>query len=68
MPANGQNQWRGAGLVELGFDIPTSNPHFGFRVQGRELIYRAPNYNQPALASKAWVGTSEPALGAWYRF
>jgi hypothetical protein len=68
VPRSGQNQWRGTGLVEVGFDIPTSNPHFGFRVQGRELIYRAPNFQQANLASRSWVGTSEPTLGAWYRF
>ena len=65
---SGTNQWRGAGLVELGFDLPTSNPHFGFRIQGRSLIYRAPNFSQPLLASKSWVSTEEPSVGAWYRF
>jgi hypothetical protein len=64
----GHDQWRGTGLVELGFDIPTSNPHMGFRVQGRSLIYRAPNFSQPLLASKSWVVTDEPSFGAWYRF
>ncbi len=64
----GQNQWRGTGLVEVGLDIPTSNPHFGFRAQGRELIYRAPNYGQSLLASRKWVATSEPSFGVWYRF
>jgi len=62
------NQWRGTGLVELGFDIPTSNPHMGFRVQGRELIYRQPDFNQPNLASRTWVATSEPMFGVWYRW
>ncbi len=64
----GKNQWRSAGLVEVGFDIPTSNPHMGFRIQGRSLIYRAPNFYQPAFASKSWVSTEEPSFGAWYRF
>jgi hypothetical protein len=68
VPNIGQNQWRGAGLVELGFDIPTSNPHMGFRAMGRELIYRDPNFGQPELASKQWVGITEPSLGVWYRF
>jgi hypothetical protein len=68
VPFTGQNQWRGAGLVELGFDIPTRNPHFGFRAMGRELIYRDPNYKQPNLGSKQWVGLTEPSLGVWYRF
>ena len=64
----GSNQWRGAGLVELGFDIPTSNPHWGFKLQGRSLIYRAPNYGQPNLGSKTWVATNEPTFGTYYRF
>ncbi len=64
----GSNQWRGTGLVELGLDIPTSNPHFGFRLQGRELIYRHPDFNQTDLASRTWAATSEPEFGVWYRF
>jgi len=69
IPTNGgSNQWRGTGLVEVGFDIPTSNPHMGFRVQGRELVYREPNFNQPNLAARTWVATSEPMFGVWYRW
>lgn len=64
----GHNQWRGAGLVEVGLDIPTSNPHFGFRIQGRSLVYRAPNFQQANLASRSWVSTDEPSAGVWYRF
>jgi len=64
----GTNQWRGTGLAEVGFDIPTSNPHFGFKVQGRELVYRAPDFNQTNLASRKWVASSEPSFGVWYRF
>ena len=64
----GQNQWRGTGLVEVGLDIPTSNPHMGFRMQGRELVYRAPDFYQSNLASRTWVATSEPSFGVWYRF
>jgi hypothetical protein len=64
----GQNQWRGTGLVEVGLDIPTSNPHMGFRVQGRELIYRSPDFGQSNIASRDWVATAEPSFGVWYRF
>ena len=62
------SQWRGFGLTEVGFDIPTSNPHFGFRVQGRALIYRAPNFNIPEVGTSKWVITSEPSLSAYIRF
>ena len=65
---SGQNQWRGTGLLEVGFDLPTSNPHFGFRVQGRDLIYRAPNFQQANLGSKTWVNTEEPTFGVWLRY
>ena len=64
----GQHQWRGAGLLEAGFDVPTRNPHFGFRVTGRSLYYRSPNFNQANLAAKSWVVTTQPSLGVYYRF
>ena len=64
----GVNQWRGAGLLEAGFDVPTSNPHFGFRVTGRTLYYRSPNYGQADLAARSWVVTTQPSLGVYYRF
>jgi hypothetical protein len=69
-PVNGRgfHQWRGTGLVEAGLDIPTSNPHFGFRIQGRDLIYRAPNFGTPVISTKSWISTAEPALSVWVRF
>lgn len=36
-PRNASNQWRGAGLLETGFDIRTRNPHLSFRVEGSTL-------------------------------
>jgi hypothetical protein len=62
------DQWRGIGLTEVGFDVPTSNPHFGFRVQGRALIYRAPSFDISAVATQKWVVTTEPSLSAYIRF
>ncbi len=62
------NQWRGAGLVEVGLDIPTKNPHLGFRAMGRSLIYRAPNFNTPLISTESWVATVEPAGGVYFRF
>lgn len=61
------SQWRGAGLVETGFDIPAGK-HGGFRVQGRALVYRAPNFQNASLQSRSWVVTEEPSLGAYLRF
>lgn len=61
------NQWRGTGLAELGFDLPAGR-HFGVRVQGRGLFYRAPNFNNAALQSRTWVATVEPTAGLYVRW
>lgn len=68
LPYLASNQWRGAGLVETGFDIPTKSPHLAVRVQGRALIYRAPNFNNSAISTRGWVVTEEPTAGLVYRF
>ncbi len=68
MPDQGSNQWRGSGLLEAGLDIPTRNPHFGFRMQGRSLIYRAPNFNIVGASSRSWVVTTQPSAGVYIRF
>ncbi len=62
------SQTRGVGLFEVGAEVPTSNPHLGFRVQARSLNYRAPNYNQPAISSSRWVSTNEPSASVFFRF
>ncbi len=67
-PWNASNQIRGAGLLETGFDLPVKNQHIGFRVSGRSLFYRAPNFYQPAISTKAWRATYGPAVSAFYRF
>lgn len=68
VPDGVYHQWRGAGLLETGLDIPTSNKHFGFRVQGRTLYYRAPNFGNPTISTRSWVVTEEPSLSAYLRF
>ena len=68
LPYLATNQWRAAGLVETGFDIPTPSPHLAVRIQGRALIYRAPNFNNSAISTRGWVVTEEPAVGLAYRF
>lgn len=62
------NQWRGAGLAEVGFDLPVRWTHIGFRVEGRALFYRSPNFYNSAISNRSWRATSEPALSAFYRF
>ena len=68
LPYLANNQWRAAGLVETGFDIPTKNPHIAIRIQGRALIYRIPNFNNPGFSTRNWRVTSEPTAGLVYRF
>lgn len=67
-PSRGSNQWRGAGLLEVGWDMPVRKTHFGFRVAGRSLYYRAPNFYTPAISTRAWRVTVEPAVSTYYRF
>lgn len=67
-PATTSNQFRGTGLLETGFDLPIHNEHIGFRISGRTLIYRAPNFYQPAISTRSWRSTEEPAISAFYRF
>lgn len=68
LPYLATNQWRAAGLLETGFDIPTRSPHLAIRIQGRVLIYRAPNFSNSSLSTRSWVATEEPTAGFVYRF
>lgn len=67
-PTTFSGQFRGAGLLETGFDLPTHNQHIGFRISARSLYYRAPNFDQPAISTRSWRVTTEPAVSAFYRF
>jgi hypothetical protein len=67
-PRNASNQWRGAGLLETGFDLPTHTPHIGFRVEGRSLYYRAPNFYQAAQSTRSWRATFGPSASVYYHF
>ena len=67
-PWQGSTQWRGAGLLETGFDLPVKNQHIGFRISGRSLYYRSPNFGAPAISTRSWRVTEEPAVSAFYRF
>ena len=67
-PTQGSTQWRGAGLLETGFDLPIKNEHIGFRVSGRSLYYRSPNFGNPQISTRSWRVTEEPAVSAFYRF
>ncbi len=68
LPHFGSNQWRGAGLVEAGFDIPTHVKRLALRVQGRSLIYRAPNFNNSVISTRQWRSQEQPSAAFVYRF
>ena len=63
---NSNNQWRGTGLVDVGWDMQTRS-RLGFRMGARDLMYRAPNYNNPGLSSSRWVSTEEPYAGVYIK-
>ena len=67
-PQTASNQIRGAGLLETGFDLAPKGSKIGFRISGRSLYYRAPNFYQPAISTRSWRVTEEPAVSAFYRF
>ena len=67
-PQTASNQIRGAGLLETGFDLKTKDPHISFRISGRSLYYRAPNFYQPAISTRSWRATEERAVSAVYKF
>lgn len=67
-PRNASNQWRGAGLLEAGFDLPVHYSHIGFRIEGRSLYYRSPNFYQPIISTRSWRVTTQPSISAFYRF
>jgi hypothetical protein len=62
-----KNQWRGSGLVDIGFNMQTDS-RLGFRIGARDLIYRAPNYFDASLSSSRWVSTEEPYAGVYVKF
>ncbi len=67
-PAFANNQWRAAGLVETGLDLPTPNKHIALRLQGRALIYRAPNFTNAAISTRSWRSTEEPSAAIVFRY
>jgi hypothetical protein len=64
------SQWRGAGLVETGFEfaMPYTSRKLALRIQGRGLFYRAPNFNNALISTRSWRVSSEPSASFVYRF
>jgi hypothetical protein len=61
------HQWRETALVDLGVDIPTQTK-LGFRIGARDLVFRAPNFQNSALSSSRWVSEEEPYVMAFIKF
>ncbi|ADW71291.1 hypothetical protein [Granulicella tundricola] len=68
VPGTASGQFRETGLLEAGFDIPTHTKHIGFRIEGRSLYYRAPNFENSAISTRSWRVTTEPSISTYYRF
>ena len=61
-------QWRVPLLYEFGVNYPILTSHLGLRFQYRGLVYKTPDFNAPLLTTNARRQTSEPSVGAYFRF
>ena len=48
--------------------MPYTARKLALRVEGRALIYRAPNFNNALLSTRSWRVSSEPSASFVYRF
>jgi opacity protein-like surface antigen len=55
-------------LYEVGVNYPILTSHLGLRLQYRGLSYKAPDYNAVQTTTGARRQTSEPSVGAYFRF
>lgn len=61
-------QWRVPLLYEFGVNYPLLTSHLGLRLQYRGLLYKTPDYNASLVTTGARRQTSEPSIGAYFRF
>ena len=61
-------QYRIPILYEVGANFPILTSHLGLRLQYRGLSYKVPDYGAPQLAQNVRRTTSEPSVGAYFRF
>ncbi len=61
-------QARAAYYYEVGAEQSIFNPHFGVRVQFRQVIHLAPDYETNYLTTHKRVISSEPTVGFYYHF
>jgi hypothetical protein len=55
-------------LYEFGVNYPILTSHLGLRLQYRGLSYKTPDFNATLLTTGARRTTSEPSVGAYFRF
>jgi opacity protein-like surface antigen len=55
-------------LYEVGVNYPILTSHLGLRLQYRGLSYKTPDYNAEQTTTGSRRQTSEPSLGAYFRF
>jgi opacity protein-like surface antigen len=55
-------------LYEFGVNYPLLTSHLGLRLQYRGLSYKTPDYNAVQVTTGARRQTSEPSVGAYFRF
>jgi hypothetical protein len=61
-------QFRVPILYEVGVNYPILTSHLGVRLQYRGLSYKTPDYNQEQTTTGTRRQTSEPSVGAYFRF
>jgi opacity protein-like surface antigen len=61
-------QWRVPLLYEVGVNYPILTSHIGLRLQYRGLVYKTPDFNSAQLTTNTRRQTSEPSVGAYFRF
>ena len=55
-------------LYEFGVNYPILTSHLGLRLQYRGLLYKTPDFDSAQLTTNARRQTSEPTVGAYFRF
>jgi hypothetical protein len=55
-------------LYEFGVNYPVITSHLGLRFQYRGLNYKTPDYNATLVTTGSRRTTSEPSVGAYFRF
>ncbi len=55
-------------LFEVGVNYPILTSHIGLRLQYRGLSYKTPDFNSALLTTGTSRITSEPSIGAYFKF